>query len=64
MQSARPESDMFRDAVIVDTISYLGSILSCSMSGNKPALTYKMVLAIGHTSDAKFRCEVKITVHG
>lgn len=34
------------------------------MSGNKPALTYKMVLAIGHTSDAKFRCEVKITVHG
>ena len=22
------------------------------MSGNKPALTYKMVLAIGHTSDA------------
>lgn len=25
------------------------------MSGNKQALTYKMVLAIGHTSDAKLK---------
>lgn len=35
------------------TIKYL-AVLVNGISGNKQALTYKMVFAIWHTSDAKF----------